>query len=845
VLRRRRTAADVVRGIRNGARLHLTYGAGGQLQVRVENTIALQQPAKPDYSNSVTQLDGGWPAYEFGDGASSTTGILRREGRESSVRLSARPAADTPNRFAIEFQDQFNEYQHDSLSVVDVDDVRRTGQEITGPLAVFGIPNFSQAGRILKFNLDRSIEGNTYVEFDTSVRAVGLQPGDIIAITYLKEGFTRQPFRILKVAPRTNFRTARITAQIHVDGWYSDTNDVSALGVRRPPEAGLGLPRPLLGSVIDANGDVQFEITETPRGEADGGSTVDATVGFTRPPAVTTTAIGLPLLSLAATVGGGGTLAGDQTLYYAVSGVDTAGDETRVSFVVRAAIPPGGSTNSVTLNSLRFSPGTSTFNVYRGPSPSQLFRIASSQAIATQFTDTGLPKQLAAPPDPNYHHANFSWRLELVPESAASIHTPATVGNGTLQMTVDAYRGMTVRITRGKGAGQERSVSSNTATTLTLASAWTIEPDAASFFVVAESAWHFGASGENSPVQFEIPNRTGAIVHITGRAANVNDKESPEELALVTRWTIGGAGALGLDAAPPPKPNYGISVSPFGGVVLISAIAFPTLVNTRGVTAATITLHYFNELDGQPAQSLSTAIGTTDTTVSLAPAGSAAVGSFLQIDDEVLRVDAVLGGGTQYTVTRAMHGSTAASHSSGAVIYPLARKVVIGAFPRDFFGSPASGSWHFPVSLPDVRIASTEMHVTNALGNSPVEAFSVTQSIDHGMRTLSGGEFVMTVEGFLAIENGASPDLVVESAHSVRDVFAVVRQAPAGAPVDIRLKHNGVTYTTLSIAAGAIVSNSVNGFFLPPLAAGARISLDVTSVGSTVPGSDLTVIIRL
>ncbi|MGH9661112.1 MAG: hypothetical protein ACRD96_21370, partial [Bryobacteraceae bacterium] len=58
VLRRRRTAADVVRGIRNGARLHLTYGAGGQLQVRVENTIALQQPAKPDYSNSVTQLDG-------------------------------------------------------------------------------------------------------------------------------------------------------------------------------------------------------------------------------------------------------------------------------------------------------------------------------------------------------------------------------------------------------------------------------------------------------------------------------------------------------------------------------------------------------------------------------------------------------------------------------------------------------------------------------------------------------------------------------------------------------------------------------------------------------------------
>ena len=59
-----------------------------------------------------------------------------------------------------------------------------------------GIPNFSQAGRVLRLQLDRAIRGNTYVEFETGVRGVGLKPGDLITITYLKEGLDRQLFRI-------------------------------------------------------------------------------------------------------------------------------------------------------------------------------------------------------------------------------------------------------------------------------------------------------------------------------------------------------------------------------------------------------------------------------------------------------------------------------------------------------------------------------------------------------------------------------------------------------------------------------------------------------------------------
>ena len=470
---------------------------------------------------------------------------------------------------------------------------------------------------------------------------------------------------------------------------------------------------------------------------------------------------------------------------------------------------------------------------------------ASGQAIGTQFIDTGLPKELAAPPDPNYHHANFYWRLELQPEYAATIHSPTTVGNGTLQMVVDSHRGMTARITRGKGAGQERPVLSNTATTLTVRMAWDVEPDGSSQFVIAESGWHFGAAGETSPVQFDIPNRTGAIIHITGRAANVNERESATELSLLTRWEVGGAGALGYDADVPPKPIFGLGPLPFGGGLDLGLIGFPTLVNTRSVTAGTLTLHYWKELAGTPAMTLSAAVGTADTLLTLSPAGASTAGSFIQIDSEVMRVDAVLGGGAQYEVTRAMHGSTASTHAAQTTLYPLSEKVVILPFARDFFGSPASGAWGYPILLSDVRVATAELFVTNAVGNSEVEAICLTQSIEAGLRTLSGGQFAFTVGGFLAIENGAAPDLVVEAKHSVRDVFAVVRQAPSGAPVDVRLKHDDTIYCTLSIPSGAIVSNSVDGFPLPLLQSGARLSMDVTSVGTTVPGTDLTVIIRL
>jgi hypothetical protein len=228
----------------------------------------------------------------------------------------------------------------------------------------------------------------------------------------------------------------------------------------------------------------------------------------------------------------------------------------------------------------------------------------------------------------------------------------------------------------------------------------------------------------------------------------------------------------------------------------------------------------------------------------LSASGTAVAGTFVQVEGEVMRVEEVQNNGARYRVTRGMHGSLAAAHAAQALVYPLLSKTVIAPFPPGFFGSPYSGSWSYPVTLPNVRVASAELFVTNRQGNSPTKSIYLTSTVDNGLRTLSGGQYSIQVDGFLAVEQNAAPALVVDAAHSVRDVFAVIGTT-ADASVVLQLNVDGTAWCTLTIALGSTTSPAADGSALPVLAAGSKLTLAVLSVGQTYPGADLTVVVRL
>jgi hypothetical protein len=700
---------------------------------------------------------------------------------------------------------------------------------------------------MLQLQLNKTIAGYTLVEFSTTVKGIGIAPGDLITVTYLKEGLTRQPFRVVKIAPGQDYQTVQITAQWHEDDWYT-TGGANASGGGIYATNQGGLPRPLVGSVVDTNGIEQFGITETAIQSGDGSFTIQLSAAFTPPSLPAASSAAIPLLSLTPTIATtGGTLAGGQSFYYAMSAVDSTGAEGGLSFIVQATLPSTTNTNQVTLTGFSFSSSTAGFHVYRGLNPSQLLLIDTSTSIAASYTDSGAATELQGPPDPNYDHANFYWRLEMQPEEGVTTSSATTIGNSTLGMLTNDFAGDLVRITRGKGATQERSVVSNTATTLTVTPAWTVTPDTTSFFTVADSTWNFGGLGSTSPVNIDVPNRPGASVEISGRSANAQDDESSEALNPLTSWQIAGDAGGGVDSGVPPAPVFGLDLVGQGTVDLV-AIGFSSFTNTHTISAGTLELHYWNELNSPSTITLAMAIASTDTTITLSAAGSSAAGDRLQMESEVVQVTSVVTPGLVYQVARGADGTTAAAHSTTVPVYALHTNVSIVPFVSGFFGSPASGDYSYSVFLPDVRIASAALFMNNVYGSSPPTYASFAATVDQGLRTLSGGQLSIQVEGYLAIQTDAAPPLVIEATEAMRDIFAVVGEAPSGGPIDLQLRQGSTVFCTLTIADGTTTSASVDGFGLAPLVASSLISLDILSVpgaADTLPGSDLTVIIRL
>jgi hypothetical protein len=832
------SAGEIIRSIRNGARLYLVLNSAGLLEVRVENTFALQQPALPPGSNSVSPFNGGWPGYEF-----DATSLARNKDGSSSVQLSKLGAQDTPNRLSIEFQDSFNQYQQDSLSLEDEDDVDLCGQEVAVIWDAVGISTFSQASRMLLLGLNRGISGNVFIQFQTSVKALALLPGDLITVTYTKENLARTPFRITKISPGNSFRTATITAQLHDDEWYSDTATGISGGLGIQSGQGSGLPAPVAGTVIDANGNLQLGITEAEVTASDGSSDVELSVSFTAPSGQIGT-LTAPLIGLAPVVSPtGGTLAGGTNYFYTVSTVDSNGGESLLSFIAQATTVAGANTNSVLIDGIQLPVGSVSFNVYRGANPQLFFRIASAQTSAPAFVDTGFPPLMVLPPDPQFDHVNIYWRWELLPEAAATVFSTTTVGNTALELIVNQYQSAIVRITRGTGAGQEYAIVSNTATTVTVGVPWLTEPDATSFFVIAENSWSAGVSGSVSPIAVDVPERIGAGIEISARAANAANEEAAYALSPLTRWVLGESGGLAADSGVPPAPVFGLVLSPTtGGVLDLGASAFSTLVNTLSIIAGTYTFHYYDEVNGVAPFTITTAVAATDTSIAFGTTFTA--GQLLQIEQEIVLVTGT-NSDSSSIVTRGAQGTTAVAYASAVLAYQLGESVVIVPFIKSFFGSPASGDWSYTVALPNVRLASAELFMTNALGEGATTINPYTGTIDSGLRTLAGGQYSFQITGYLAIQTNAAPAIVVDADRSVRDIYAIVNTAPTGAAIILQINRNGAAYVSVQIPAGATISNVAGGFGLPALRAGDQLSLNITGVGTTVPGSDLTLIMRL
>jgi len=851
VLTKRQSAASVIRGVRVASGLMIRYGTNGLLQLVPETTIAAQQPNLPDGSNSVNALDGGWPTYEFSDGSAPFSGIVRTTDGGSSLKITARSIAEISNCLSVEFQDEANEYQQDSLSVVSEDDLSLIGYEVSSQSTALGLPNYNQASRILLRQLDKMTKGNLFVEFQASFQAIKIRPGDIIIITYVKDGFDRVPFRIVKLAPSLNYQLVTILAQIHNDDWYSDSlTTLEAAG--RQPGSQIQIPRPLLGlrARLDSTGfaaTFDFEIQESIQASQDGSATDTLALAFSEPTRPTNQTAGIPLLSLAPAITIGGSLAAGRTYYYAITGCDSTGAEGSASFLVKAQIPATNQSYSVSISGISFPKTARSFNVYRGSNPQSLYQIASGCEIAASFTDPGLAARPRGLPDSSFDHANFYYRYEYAGPFTATTASKTTVGCEDMGAVSQVYANMIVRVIEGTGLGQERQIAANDATTITTASPWTITPDATSQFVISEASWKFAAVSTTSPATFQIPYRAGTVLQISGRAANVLNQESTPELCPLTRTALGGQ-----------TPDFGVTCvptfalnAPGAGELVLSEIGFGDKSNIGSVTSGTLSLYGINELAGPSGVTLSSAVDASSSTFSVAGVSSDLVGALMQLGTELVSVIGLGNSGSSCTVLRGILHSTATAHAAGESLWPIQRSVIIVPFAPNFFENRASINYLHSFVLPDTRVAAAEFFVTNSFGDSQRAQQCFTLLPSRGLRTLSGGQFALQTNGSIGTQLNAAPPLMIQADHAVRDIRADLGRSAQGYDVGIEIMQAGKSFCSLQISANQVESPILDGVNLPTLRKLLSLSMNVRLLpvegfqGTPVPPRDLTVTIRL
>jgi hypothetical protein len=842
----RKPAIDIIRGLRQGAELLLRLNEQGQISMIVEGTIGNQQPVQAVHSNATSPLNGGWPSFEANDGSTGDCTILADKQGDIDLRLFCQPTSQTPNRLTVEYQDSRNDYVNGSLSLVDVDDVARAGSEIPGICRALGIPSQSQAERVLSKELARGVDGNLFAEFSTTVKGLGMQPGDIITLTSGDYELAQAPFRVLRLSAGLNFETVTVLAQTHDDGWYGNGTAVSSSSTGWPSAVNSGTPLPIAGYTYNAETGHLFDIQESSVSLTDGGANELLVVRF-RPPRQQVAALPAPGISQPAAITAGGTLKpGSKALYYAVTAVDSAGAESRISQVIQVVTGAMESSFGVTINGLTAPTGAAGLRVYRGESAFDLLYLADIAASLTSWTDEGGDVSPMRPPDPRYDHADFYWREELTGQLTIESLSNETIVVPDGNYQTDQFAGSALTVVTGSARYWQTTVAANTNTTFSMADPLPSGLAVGDTIALADSSWRLAGRSYSDQITWEAPNCGGLTIQVIGRSCTANGMEAPGEQSFLNRYTlIGGSGSL-MDSRVPPQPSS-IIEAPADGTILLRSITTETLTGTNTVSNAILVTYSNDETSTQTSFSLVTPLAANDSTLPSTEVQSLAQNTYVQVDSEIMCVNEPTTDGLARWIDRGVAGSTVAAHAAGATCVVLERNLHTVPLGVGFFANPRHTDFQYRFLFPNRRVAAVELYLSNTKGTGPGQNVGFLNNGANGLHTFEGATLILQVSGVLSLERDAANSVSIDRVRVVRDIQAFVDSSPSGGGIAVVVKANGNPVATVTVPGGAVQSGSFVPTGTLALAEGTKVNIDITSVpqgSNTFSGKNLSLQIR-
>jgi hypothetical protein len=817
----------------------------------------------------------GYVAYSF-DGSS----IMKDDKGASTLRVTQKQPQETPNKVTSYFFDRENQYGQDISTLIDVEDVNRTGAEVTGAFPLIGPQTFDHINRVTATWFAENYRGNPRLdyqgseigdtggtlqfEFETSVKAIHLMVGQICLISDAQRGIVNQLFRISRIQPSQNFETAKIAGYWHNDAWYADDFGQGAnQGVYvNPRSAGQGSPMswkpgyeaPQAGDAYYSASDLNFGVAQVYEAAADGTSIAQIQITGVVPVNSFPDVPLSPQLEVVGTGDVGGGYSPSTSYFVALSAMAPGGlGMSPLSNICPVSLSP--SQNALDVVAQGWPDSGSGYFAFVGLSPSSMTCQTSSAVEASLIQLKNTYKEASwGQPDQMFSRFQISLRKEI--HAGVFGAQVVSVTSNSIKVGVYQNNGFTTNQWAGREVcvyGIQPSdygvptrvpianfvVASNTEDTLTLSSGnpttcvygGTLNPDDVIVMRMKPTFGHDSGGYYFEDLQLE----------------NSLSEWSPSVLLPITNVTYISSNSFSVDHID--DPNGALAT---GEMALVQGVAGWSSVNGIFFVVGDSAGHC--ELVGGSG-SISPGTYSGGGLFSAGPSGSG-----LAVDAEV--------GNTAFIIAGTGVGTSAKIASNTST-----RCYIVGEWPV----TPDSTT---RISILDSTI--NFLPVSDAISNSTPQLLQSYlanisnyngQSIFVQVRTVSAGGNVsqstldpfremylfgqkgsitgasgitLQVDGTLAIGSNQAPLVSLNSSSTPVAVVASVKTAPIGANLTININLGGALWLSLTMLDGlSTVSVTSSQVSWGSLAAGANITLDIAAVGTTVPGSDLSVMIYL
>ena len=879
VLRQRRSAAEVIRGLRNACKAILVPNYDqGKLQLIVKETLASQQGAQvpgSNYNNPISsklvtgQAANGYVAYDFNE-----SNIVKRNGK-STLQITQSPVQGAANRISFTFQNAENYYANETLTVVDTEDVARVGQELPGSMAVDGIITHDHGMRAVSTWMAESYRGNPRLsadgqsigdtggtlafEFETSVKAVHLKLGQICRLSYQQYGIVNWLFRVTKIQPATNFETVKISGTYHNDTWYLDSFGQGGTPKFRPgfrnrlerpsfPWAPYA-EQPIAGDSMFPATEWNFRLAQDYETAADGTSIAKLTVTGKLPVNTFPTTPEPPYVDqqgAAATTGG--TLAGDRVYFLAVCAKDQAGANYKLSApskICTISVPAGTNTNTVTLTGVVWGAGAAGYVLFAGTDPNRLTYQKDGDTLPTSITLTDYNECSWGMPDSEFDKMEYRvkrilhagvWGQEIISCTSNTIKVSVLAGANAGFQT-NQWAGYDVSLVAMKGESGPLPivsfrVQSNDRDTLTLAAG---APDPTA---IPRPSGTTGLQAGDVLIMRVKPN--------VGSDAGGNYIEDPNFVNCLG-WM---EEPYSIQAASNASPIQITTLQPHpyqtGDRVYIQGVNGNTAANDLWTVTVIDSTNF--TLNGSTGSGAYTNGGTAyRMTQGLKP--GIEVGRILRFisgKGRGMRCKVKSNTATRFYIEG--DWPITPDQTSRFIVEEQAWQIDVTSESATNDNAQTDVSTTLNVDNYRRQMLLVQALTMDGGGDTSQEYFSPVREVYlfGGAGTVSfTGAVYMSVEGTLAIGSDLAPRVSLHKEAAAVAVRAEVKQAPVGADLVIKIYTDATLFMALTMAAGTTIIEATQAELAaaPAIPEGAHIKLDITSTGTTFPGADLSVII--